>query len=241
MSLHSAGRLLARVALGLAVVAALAIAFAGPGTRLGVWDFRRAFLVMRWGSYGALAASALGLIGAVIGGARGLSAAALVIGLLSFAGPYMQLRIARSVPPIHDISTDTVDPPKFVAVMPRRAGALNTADYGGEPIASQQHKAYPDVTPLHVPAAPAQAFDRALAAARGMGWEIVDAAADQGRIEATATTFWFGFKDDVVVRVRPDTSGSIVDVRSLSRVGRSDLGANAKRIRAYLDRLRSNG
>jgi uncharacterized protein (DUF1499 family) len=95
------------------------------------------------------------------------------------------------------------------------------------------------VQPLTLPVPPAQAFDRALAAARAMGWEIVDAAADQGRVEATATTFWFGFKDDVVVRVRPDASGSRIDVRSLSRVGRSDLGANAQRIRTYLDRLRA--
>jgi uncharacterized protein (DUF1499 family) len=239
MSFHSTGRLLARVALVLAVLAALAIVLAGPGTRFGVWDFRRAFTLLRWGAYGALGAAGLGLVGVVLGGARAQSGAALLIGLLSFGGPYLQLRTARSVPPIHDISTDTADPPKFVAVMPRRGEKSNKAEYAGDEIASQQRKAYPDVQPLTLPVPPAQAFDRALAAARAMGWEIVDAAADQGRVEATATTFWFGFKDDVVVRVRPDASGSRIDVRSLSRVGRSDLGANAQRIRTYLDRLRA--
>ena len=70
-----------------------------------------------------------------------------------------------------------------------------------------------------------------------MGWEIVDANPGQGRIEATDATFWFGFKDDMVVRVAPTETGSRVDVRSLSRVGRSDVGTNAKRIRAFLARL----
>jgi len=84
---------------------------------------------------------------------------------------------------------------------------------------------------------PRQAFDAALAAARDMGWEIVDANPGQGRIEATDTTFWFGFKDDVVIRVAPTKTGSRVDVRSLSRAGRSDVGTNAKRIRAFLSRL----
>jgi uncharacterized protein (DUF1499 family) len=88
---------------------------------------------------------------------------------------------------------------------------------------------------------PNQAFDRALERAREMGWEIVDANPAHGRIEATATTFWFGFKDDVVVRVSADEAGSLIDVRSLSRVGRSDVGANARRIRCYLDGLSEAG
>jgi uncharacterized protein (DUF1499 family) len=71
-----------------------------------------------------------------------------------------------------------------------------------------------------------------------MGWEIAEADAAAGRIEATDTTFWFGFKDDVVIRIRPaEDGGSIVDIRSKSRVGMSDVGANAARIRAFRDRL----
>jgi uncharacterized protein (DUF1499 family) len=70
-----------------------------------------------------------------------------------------------------------------------------------------------------------------------MGWEIVDSDPERGRIEATATTFWFGFKDDVVVRVRPASEGSRIDVRSVSRVGRSDVGTNAERIEEYLEKL----
>jgi uncharacterized protein (DUF1499 family) len=81
------------------------------------------------------------------------------------------------------------------------------------------------------------AFRRAADAARAMGWEMVAADSAAGRVEATATTRWFGFKDDVVVRVRPDGAGSRIDVRSVSRVGGSDVGANAARIRAYLARV----
>lgn len=239
MQATTTGRVLGRVALVLAIVAALGVAAAGPGSRFGIWNFRFGFRLMGWGAYAALGAAALGLLGLILGGARAMSGVALVIALAAFAGPWTFRRTATRVPPIHDISTDTADPPAFVAVLPRRAGAANKAEYGGEEIAAQQHKAYPDVQPLHLALPPAQAFDRALAAARGMGWEIVASAPEQGRIEATDTTAWFGFKDDVVVRIKPEAEGSRVDVRSLSRVGRSDVGMNAKRIRRYLERLRA--
>ena len=100
-----------------------------------------------------------------------------------------------------------------------------------------QQRFYPDITPLIVAQPPAQMFPQALAAAQEMGWEVVDANERAGRIEATATTFWFGFKDDVVVRLTPAGAGSRIDVRSVSRVGVSDLGANAQRVRAYLKKL----
>ena len=71
-----------------------------------------------------------------------------------------------------------------------------------------------------------------------MGWEVVAADPAAGRIEAVATTFWFGFKDDIVVRVAPAGAGSLIDARSKSRVGVGDLGTNAQRLRAYLERLK---
>ena len=109
--------------------------------------------------------------------------------------------------------------------------------YGGPQVAEQQRKAYPDIQPAVLAAGPEAAFARALAAAQAMGWDIVDAQPKEGRIEATATTFWFGFKDDVVVRITPLVAGSRIDVRSKSRVGRGDTGTNAQRVRAYLKRL----
>jgi uncharacterized protein (DUF1499 family) len=169
----------------------------------------------------------------------GTSVLAFVLAGSAVLVPWMFLQRARHVPPIHDITTDTQDPPPFVAVLPLRqqSHALNSATYGGDSVAAKQRAAYPDIRPLHLAAPPATAYERALGAARGMGWDIVAADSAAGRIEATATTRWFGFKDDVVVRVRPDSSGSRVDVRSESRVGGSDIGTNAARIRAYLARL----
>jgi uncharacterized protein (DUF1499 family) len=151
--------------------------------------------------------------------------------------PWSWKQRADRVPPIHDITTDLADPPAFEAVLPLRQDAPNPSEYGGDSIAAQQREAYPDLGPLTLDLPLDAAFRRAQEAARDMGWEIVDSDPARGRIEATATTPWFGFKDDVVVRVRPEDGGSRVDVRSVSRVGRSDVGTNARRIREYLEEL----
>src|SRR5437667_5895288 len=135
--------------------------------------------------------------------------------------PAISLRTqAQSLPYIHDVTTDTRTPPVFVALLETRKAAPNGADYGGPDVAALQLKGYPNVRPLILPLAPAQAFTRALDVARAMGWEIAAADAGSGRIEATATTWWFGFKDDVVVRIVAQSGGSRVDVRSVSRVGK---------------------
>ena len=101
-------------------------------------------------------------------------------------------------------------------------------------MAEQQRRAYPDVQPLMLSAPPDEAFGKARTAALDMGWEIVSADPAAGRIDAVATTFWFGFRDDVTVRVTPQGGSSRIDVRSKSRIGRGDAGANAGRIRRYL-------
>jgi uncharacterized protein (DUF1499 family) len=145
---------------------------------------------------------------------------------------------AKQVPKIHDITTDTEDPPVFVSVLALRKDAPNSTIYGGPEIAAQQHAAYPDVRPLVSDIPPAQAYERARSAARKMCWTIVDENQAEGRIEATATTRWFGFKDDVIIRIAPAAgNGSRVDVRSVSRVGLSDVGTNARRIRAFLKKF----
>jgi uncharacterized protein (DUF1499 family) len=164
---------------------------------------------------------------------------AFVLGAAAALVPYRWMQQAQRVPPIHDITTDTERPPEFQAVLPLRADAPNPAAYGGPEVAAQQRAGYPDIAPLTLELPPAEAYRQALDAAREMGWELVAADSAEGRIEATATTGWFGFKDDVVVRVAPAGAGSRVDVRSVSRVGKSDVGANAERIREYLARLRA--
>jgi len=237
-----------RIALLLAVSAALLLLVGGPGTRFGLWEFRDGFLLMRWAAYLGLVSAALALTLLIIPatrrgqGVRLLSAC--VIGLIVAYLPWQLQQRARSVPPIHDITTDTLDPPEFSAILPLRIDAPNPPGYAGEEVARLQQEAYPDLGSYRLNAGAGQAFERALAAARQMGWEIVAADPETGRIEATATTFWYGFKDDIVVRIGADDAGnggSVIDVRSKSRVGRSDLGANAGRIRAYLDALQAGG
>ncbi len=231
----------ATIPLLLGIIASLLLLLAGPGTRLDLWEFRTGFQLLRWAAYTGLAASALALVMLLLPRIRRRGLAGLVVALVLGLGvafvPWSGMRQARSVPPIHDISTDTKRPPEFVAILPLRADAPNPSEYGGPEVAAAQIGAYPDLQTHRMDAAPAQAFEGAQQAARGLGWEIVSADPAAGRIEATATTFWFGFKDDVVIRIEPDATGSRVDVRSLSRVGGSDVGANAARIRAFLKEL----
>jgi len=227
----------------LAAAAALALLTSGPGYRLGVWQFRTGIDLVRWSAYLGIAATALALIALVIprvriGGARTLCAALVIAGITTGFTLYWYSR-ASTVPRIHDITTDTENPPQLVAALPLRKGAENTAEYGGAKLAAEQKRGYPDIAPLMLAAPPQAAFERAKSVAQQMGWNIVAADEKAGRIEATDTTAWFGFTDDIVVRIAAAPNGSRVDVRSVSRVGRSDIGTNAKRIRSFLEKLRA--
>ena len=232
---------LPRLTLGLAALAALLLFGSASGTRFGLWSFPIGFQLLKWAAYLGVSVAVVALVSLLVprlragGGAHLLVSAVLGLGVA--AVPAYWIRAAREVPPIHDISTDLQDPPAFVAVLPRRGNDANPVEHGGADVAEAQRSAYPDIQPLVLGLDPAEAFALALRAARDMGWEIVAQDPEKGRIEATATTFWFGFKDDVVVRVVPSGGGSRIDVRSLSRVGVSDVGANAKRIREYFARL----
>lgn len=144
-------------------------------------------------------------------------------------------------PPIHDISTDLVHPPAFVAARKLRRAGENSPDYEGEKIAAIQRRAYPDIRPLTSPLTPVQAFARAAVTARRLGWRLVDENPADGRLEATDSTRIFHFTDDIVIRIRPRGTGSRIDVRSASRVGVGDFGANAGRIRHFLHAFRDAG
>ena len=228
----------ARLAAALGAVSVLALAAAGPLHHLGLVGLAGAFSVLKWAVYGALATVVLAISGIIIAARRrsGMAVAmtALALSLAAIGSVGALAWKASRVPAIHDITTDTVQPPPFLAVLPLRAGAPNPAEYGGPAIAAKQRQAFPDLGPLSLNLPSGRAFDRALAAARAMGWELVASDPAGGRIEATDTTFWFGFKDDIVIRVLPQPAGSRVDVRSVSRVGVGDIGANAARVRKYL-------
>jgi uncharacterized protein (DUF1499 family) len=230
----------------LAVLAALAALSAGPGYRFGYWSLSVAFTLIRWSVVGGIAASALALVGMVrarLGGPRlGFWRAlfGLAISLPVVVIPlYYLMYVAPRVPPIHDITTDTENPPVFEAILPLRAEAPNPPEHPGARVAAQQRAAYPDVAPLTTPMEPELAFRHALATAREMGWQVVANDPGEGGIEAVDQTPWFGFNDDIVIRVRPQGDGSRIDVRSKSRIGVSDLGTNAERVRHYLRTLQS--
>ena len=235
--------LVAVVGFIVAVFALLMVGGAGPAYRLRLIDLTDAFVLIRWGAWMGLGAAAVALVGAWIArpGAQrrgfALALAGAVTGAVAFSVPFAMLQSAKASPPIHDITTDTENPPRFVAMIPLRQGSPNAVEYQGEAIARQQRTAYPDIRPATIAEPPDRAFTRASNAARDLGWQIVAAVPADGRIEATDTTIWFGFKDDIVVRVTPTAGGSRIDVRSVSRLGQGDLGKNAARIRAYLQRL----
>jgi uncharacterized protein (DUF1499 family) len=238
------GGAIARIAAVVGAVALLLLALSGPMYRFGILSLQNAFLVLRWSAYAGIAAPVVAVVGGALAYRRGarmatvLSAAAFVAGLVALAIPLQWLRTARSVPPIHDITTDLENPPTYEAVVPLRVDARNSLERPPQ-LAEQQRKGYPDLAPITLPLPVDRVFDGALTAAQDAGWEIVTADKGSGRIEATDTTRWFGFKDDVVVRLTPWGSGTRVDVRSVSRVGGSDVGTNARRIRDYLERLQS--
>jgi len=239
----SATRALLALAAGLALVGLLMVALPGPLYRIDWLDLGSAFATLRWGFRLGVAAVLLGLgiIALCTWRAwyRSLAAALVVVIVASAAViPPLQLYLqARAVPPIHDITTDTERPPAFAALAEARAAAPNAVDYPGDSFARQQEQAYPGLDTVTLRQPPARVFAAARAAAEAMDWEIVAAEPAAGRIEAVATTAWFGFRDDVSIRIDPADGGSRIDIRSASRVGRSDLGANAARIRSFLERL----
>ncbi len=217
----------------------LLLALDGPAYRLHVWGLQFALLrVIPLALLLGLVALLLSIIGAIRArSGRGLALAGIVFGLIAAGIPLNSLRVALHSP-IHDVTTDTVNPPQFSAVLPQRAAVDHANPTDVDPKTTElQKRVYPDIAPVHLAVPPSQAFDHALSTARGMGWEIAATDPTQGRIEATATTFWFGFKDDIVVRITADGSGSRVDMRSLSRIGQSDVGANARRVRDFLGKL----
>lgn len=255
---------LARGVLILALLLPVYFAVAALGARFGMFDWRLALgtLIVEWGPrllIGVLALALVTLLATVARSPRQGWRSALIAVLIPALGlGYLAWTRDRSadIPPIHDVSTRPDDPPAFSpTLLARRAESPDTnpvvsltvplstlkkyqgrrfADMGDKTLGQIAAKAYPSVRPLTTTAARDVAFAAALAEARAQGWEIVTENAGSGTVDATATTFWFGFKDDVAVRVRAAGTGSVIDVRSTSRVGLSDLGANAARIESYL-------
>jgi uncharacterized protein (DUF1499 family) len=239
---------LAVLGIVLAIVALLMLGSAPFLYRTGLQPLQVSFLLLRNGVFVAGAAAVLSLV-ALVGwgrygrGLRRLVPVAFVLSAAIGAVPFTFFNPRNPPPPIHDITTDMDNPPAFAAVLPLREAskASNAVEYPAK-TAAVQKQAYADIQPVMTKMPPSQAYVRALAAARAMGWTMVAQDSATGLIEASDTTFWFGFTDDVVIRVAAadpanGNDGSRIDIRSLSRIGGSDVGANAKRIRAYEAKL----
>ena len=235
---------LAQLGFRLALLAAVIAILAVVGWRLQVMPLELAILGILGGAvFGLIAAllSVAGIISTVVSGRTGMVTGliGLVLGALVAGPTLMSVAGARSVPPIHDITTDLQDPPQFVQIVEIRGPDANPLDRSSPVnLAALQQDAYPTVTTLTVNAQPGSVFEQATEVARNMGWDVVTVDPADGIIEATDTTALMGFKDDIVVRVREENGETAVDVRSVSRVGVGDMGVNAERIQEFLDRLR---
>jgi uncharacterized protein (DUF1499 family) len=237
----------AYLSLGLAAAALLLLVVSPLGWRAGWWHFRFAFFwLMSASGFIALAAAIVSLFVLAAGWPqlswRGLTIAGigLAAGAVLAYVPWQYNHRLTTLPRIHDVTTDTENPPTYVAALPARAAEnAGPATYAGSEIAEQQKAAYPDLAPLKAGLPPEQAFRLALDTAKAMpGWTVVAADPAAGRIEARETSRWFRFTDDIVIRVAAETPGTRIDMRSESRQGRSDFGVNAKRIRAFMATLR---
>ncbi|PHS35317.1 MAG: hypothetical protein COA91_13315 [Robiginitomaculum sp.] len=247
---------LLKLAIGLAVFMPVYFIVAALGTKFGVWGWQFGFGKLTFGFGPKLimltfVVAALALVLSVIIKPR----KGWLIALLCLAVPMTGFGLGQSLrakagklPPIHDISTDIQTPPLFgdaVTALREKSKCSNTLDYLGKTfgkdkilVSEAQVKAYPDIRTLVFTKTTDAVFEKALNAAKSMGWEIVSSSKDTGMIEARATSFWYGFSDDVAVRIRPaEGGGTLVDIRSISCVGGSDIGVNAARIREFRSKL----
>ena len=243
-----------RAALIVSLLVVIYFMVAALGTKFGLLDWTIGFVAMTltWGVPVLLGAGVLALLALLlalfVGPRRGIVSALVALAIPAAAlgyGMYVR-QAAAEIPPIHDISTDLTGPPGFSEdVVQARAAITNGNDLellnahtpDGASVIELQRQHYADIQPVNTPLDPTRTFDVALDLAREQGSIITHADPASGRIEAIAESFWFGFKDDIAIRVRPEGDGARVDMRSVSRVGRSDLGANAARMRPYLRAL----
>jgi len=248
----------------LAIASPLVFIAAGLGSKIGLWSwqFGLGTLTREVGPALLMATGVFAVLSMILCAFKPkrsffLGAFAMIVPLVGLGQLAGAKNKVASLPFIHDITTDTQDVPTFTdAIMSERAQVenVNTVDYAGKMaptsektadgkpvmklVSALQSQAYPNVRPLIMSGSPDVAFGQARAVAKTMGWKIKSDDVSTGIIEATDSTFWYGFKDDVVIRIREsEGGGSVVDIRSVSRVGMSDIGANAARIRTFLKKM----
>ena len=222
------------------LIAFLLVVLTGPLYKYDIIELGTVFIGFKYGIFTAIAALVLLVLQVIFKrNTLTVASAAITVALSAIAIglPLSMLSKGKSVPPIHDISTDLINPPDFVAIAPLRADAPNPVAYAGEATAEQQRQGYPELKTLIYSESRAELVSAVEKTAKNLGWELVNTDANQSIIEATDTTAWFGLKDDIVIRVTDNGNERLVDIRSKSRVGGSDLGKNAERIHDFIDEL----
>lgn len=247
-------RRLTWLALALSVGGLVVAAIAAVGSGQGMWDFRAGFAVLRYAFYTAIAGGLIAIVAGLMArragepdlARRNLVALLIALAFILYLG--VHIVTARSVPAIHDVTTNLADVPQFSTLEVRADNLDNIPDEGRPELAALAPEArwkalhaegYGDLRTVRVRGGVAATIARAETIARKRGWTIAHVDPQAGILEATDTSLFFRFKDDVVLRARPAAHGATqVDMRSISRVGGSDIGVNAKRIRAFLKDLR---
>lgn len=233
-------------------VAAAAVGALGAGR--GAWDFRVGFKALEYAFYAGIAGIVIALIAIFF--ARRVRPKLVLLNILAIlvAGAFVgylgnKVRVARSVPGIHDVATNVDDYPRFYRLTVRDDNLARVPDMGRREWAAlpprERWKAihreyYGDIAPIRVPWSVEETIVRARRLGEARGWDIVTYDPANGILEAVDTSRFFRFKDNIVVRARPLSAGggAIVDMRSISRVGVSDIGVNAHRVRDFLADLR---
>jgi len=214
------------------------------GTRLGVWEFSVGIvglglsmplfifsslwagkvLLFRWQQPSLRRGDLFGLI-------------AFNLLIVGWMGHYVMLAIQS--PPLVDITTDLQDPPAYLAAATLRRADQHPVGYAGGSSAELQQRLYPDIQPINTLKGRERVYKEMRKLIEERDWEITYEDPDGGHLEAVATSFWLGFKDDIVVRILPRGPSSVLDIRSSSRLGQSDLGVNAQRVRQLIADFRA--
>ncbi|MCY4199221.1 MAG: DUF1499 domain-containing protein [Gammaproteobacteria bacterium] len=240
---HSKFNRVARVSLVCGVLGVLLPIVGALGTRIEVWSFIVGAPLVLVGFLSALSAVILGVIAMLrlrqIGGRLVVSAHGAALGLLICLYLGGQVLATLPAPLIHNVSTDLEDPPTFTLAPTLRPESSNSLFYESERIGPIQREAYPDLKPLVVAVTHDELHRQVKRVLEEMGMTVTRDDPVAGEIEAIATTFWFGFEDDLVVRLREVEDGTRMDMRSVSRVGLGDMSANANRIAEVIERVHS--
>jgi uncharacterized protein (DUF1499 family) len=221
--------------------AALLLLATGIGYQRGAFDLAQAYDLLRIGALLGISGAGLSIFFILWQRPLGLTlvvvTASALLGLVAFFLPYRQLLMMQQLPAIHDITTDPGNPPAFVAIARVRVSGQNPVTYDGPETAAQQRRAYPDIRSITFVQSQDLVFTEALASIEDLGWRLADTNPAEGRIEATVSSRWFGFKDDVVIRIVATPNGTVLDMRSKSRTRQHDVGANARHIRVFINTL----